>query len=253
MNALPKAGAAVVVAYIRTSSAEQGKAQGPEVQRRAIKAYADANGLRIAAEVHEDISGTVPAAERPRMGDALSLAFQHGAGALLLSERSRMARDEFVAFDAERFLAAAGRVALYANGANGDEGSSRLAGGIEHLMAAEDRRRIVSRLKAGREVKEAQHPGHRAQGGRLPLGYRRTRSGLVEIDPAAAEQVREIFDAVRGGLSIRKTAERVGMKPTVVDRIVRRPIYKQTDPGRIVDPRVWNSAQTALQGRKRGK
>lgn len=60
-----------VVAYIRTSSAEQGKAYGPEVQRRTIKAYAKANALEIVAEVHEDISGTVAASLRVHWGRAV--------------------------------------------------------------------------------------------------------------------------------------------------------------------------------------
>lgn len=257
MNALPAPDPRVVVAYIRTSSAEQGKAYGPEVQRRAIRAYATAERLTIVAEIHEDVSGTVPASERQGMQDALAAAYQHGASALLLSERSRMARDEFVAFDAERFVAASGLRALYAQGSNGQDDAALLANGLEHLIAAYDRRRIVARLKAGRDAKAAAHPHARAQGGRLPHGYRRTRGGLVEIDPTGAAEVVRIFDLVRSGQSLRRAAETMAAetgrewKPTVVDRIVKRAVYKQREPGRIVDPRVWNAAQDALAARRR--
>jgi hypothetical protein len=130
MNPLPAPDPLRVIAYVRTSSAEQGKAYGPEVQRSAIKAYAKGNGLEVVAEVHEDISGTVPATGRPGMQDTLALAYQHGASALLLSERSRMARDEFVAFDAERFVVASGLRALYSQGSNGDDDAALFVGGF---------------------------------------------------------------------------------------------------------------------------
>lgn len=258
MNPLPATDPRAVVAYIRTSSAEQGKAYGPDAQRAAVRAYAKANGLRVVAEVHEDISGTVPAADRPGMQDAISAAYQHGAGALLLSERSRMAREEFVAFDAERFVAASGLRSLYAQGSNGEDDAALLAGGFEHLVATHDRRRIVARLKAGRDAKAARHgAAARAHGGRLPHGYRRDRRGLIEIDPEAAEEVRRVFALVREGKSIRKVAEQMTTetgrpwRANTVDQMIRREVYAKTKPGRIIDPRVFNATRDALAARRR--
>jgi hypothetical protein len=40
-------------------------------------------------------------------------------------------------------------------------------------------------------------------------------------------------------------------RPTVVDRIVKRPIYKLSDPARIVDPRHGNAAQDSLASRRK--
>src|SRR5947208_1855188 len=114
MNPLPSPDPAVVVAYVRTSSAEQGKAFGPDAQRAAMRRFAKGEGLTLAAEVHEDIPGTVPAADRPGLQDAIALAYQYGASAVVVAERSRLARDEFVAFDAVRALRAAGLRVLYA-------------------------------------------------------------------------------------------------------------------------------------------
>jgi len=54
---------------------------------------------------------------------------------------------------------------------------------------------------------------------------------------------------VRDGKPIRATAERVGMHPKQVARIVKRDTYKR-EP-RIVDPRIWNQAQAALASRRR--
>jgi DNA invertase Pin-like site-specific DNA recombinase len=257
MNPLPAPDPRTVVSYIRTSSGEQGKAYGPDAQRAAIRAFAKREGLTIAAEFHEDVSGTVLLAERDGMRDAITAAFQHGASAVLVAERTRLAREEFAAFDAKRYLAASGLRVLYADGSNGDDDSSLLLDGIGHVIAAHDRRRIVARLKAGRDAKAARHPHSRAQGGRLPHGYRRTRAGLVEVDPERAAEVVRIFDLIRSGRSVRKTAETMAAetgrdwKPTVVDRIVRREVYKQREPGRIVDPRVWNAAQDALASRRK--
>lgn len=259
MNPLPATDPRRVIAYVRTSSAEQGKAYGPDAQRAAIRAFAKREGLIIAAEFTEDVSGTVALEGRPGLRDALAAVFQHGAGGLLVAERTRLARDEYVAHDAVRAFRSAGARVLYADGSNGDDDSALLLDGIGHVIAAHDRRRIVARLKAGRDAKATQHPASRAHGGRLPHGYRRTRAGLVELDPDAADEVRRVFDLVRRGQSIRQAAETMTAetarhwRPTVVDRIVKRETYKLAEPGRIIDPRQWNATQAALASRRRAK
>jgi len=258
VNALPVTDARCVIAYIRTSSAEQGKAYGTDAQRAAVRAFAKREGLSIAAEFHEDISGTVTVDARPGMQAAIAAAYQHGAASIVVAERSRLARDEFVAHDALRKLTGVGLGVIYAGNGNGDDDAALLMDGIGHVIAAHDRRRIVARLKAGRDAKAARHgEGARAQGGRLPHGYRRTRSGLVEIEPDAADEVRRVFNLVRTGSSVRATAETMTAetgrtwRPTTVDRILRRDIYKMRDPGRIIDPRVYNAAHAALAKRRR--
>lgn len=257
MNPLPTPDPARAIAYVRTSSAEQGKAFGPDTQRAAHRTFARREGLTIADEVHEDITGTTPADEREGLQSAIAKAYQHGAANILVSERSRLARDEYVAYDALRTLKAAGLRVLYADGSNGEDDSALLIDGIGHVIAAHDRRRIVARLRAGRDAKAAKHPHSQAQGGRLPHGYRRDAAGLVEVDPDAAAEVRRVFALVRSGSTIRATAATMSAetgrewKPTVVGRIVKREVYKQAEPGRIVDPRHWNAAQAALASRRR--
>jgi len=256
MNPLPATDARRVVVYRRVSSAEQGKAYGPEAQSRAIKAHAEREGLDVVADFFEDVSGTTPLDGRPGLKDALAAVYRYGAGGLLVANRDRLARDEYAAHDAIRSFRAAGARILYADGSNGEDDSALLLDGIHHVIAAHDRRRIVARLKAGRDAKAARHPEGRAQGGRLPHGYRRTREG-VEVEPVAAAEVRRIFELVRSGSTLRATAETMSAetgrswKPTVVERIVKRETYKLASPGRIIDPRLWNSAQVALAGRRR--
>ena len=94
MNPLPaNRDAATVIGYVRTSSAEQGKAFGPAAQRKAIAEFAEREGLTVADVIHEDVSGTTPPDEREGMTAALAAMYAHGAGALLVSERTRLARD----------------------------------------------------------------------------------------------------------------------------------------------------------------
>lgn len=255
MNPLPPTDERAVIAYLRTSSAEQGKAYGPDVQRAAVRAFAKREGLTIAAEHHEDISGTTTIDQRAGMQAAIVSAYRHGASAVVVAERSRLARDEYVAHDALRALAGVGLRVLYADGSNGEDDSALLMDGIGHVIAAHDRRRIVARLKAGREAKATRHPGSRAQGGKVPYGYARTADGLA-IDPEQAAHVRRIFELVRSGRSMQAAADAMAAEtgrswhPATVSGIVRRRVYIE-QPGRIIDPRVWHAAQAAVSARRK--
>jgi len=234
---------------------EQGKAFGLKAQDRAIREFAKREGLEIVAEVSEDLSGTLPLDERPGLQEALAKVYEYGAGALLVARRDRLARDEYAAHDAMRSFGAAGARVLYADGSNDESENARFMDSIMHAVAADERRRIVARLKAGRDAKARENPESQPQGGRVPYGYRRVK-GDIEVDPAQAEDVRRIFDLIRGGKSIRATAEAMNDEektwhPNAVARIVKRERYKEAKPGRIVDPRIFNQTQNALADRRR--
>jgi DNA invertase Pin-like site-specific DNA recombinase len=172
---------------------------------------------------------------------------------LLVEERTRLARDEYAAHDALRTFAHAGIRVVYADGSNANGASApaaMLLDGIGHAVAAYDRRVIVARMAAGRRAKAERSPRSRAQGGKLPYGYRRSRSGEVEVDPEAADRVRSAFELVRGGKSIRAAAVELGWQATMLARVVKRPEYKQAGEWRIVDPRIWNGAQDSLARRR---
>jgi DNA invertase Pin-like site-specific DNA recombinase len=254
MNPLPTLDDSRCVVYRRVSSAEQERASGPERQRKACEGFAAGTGLSILADVFEDRSGTVPMAERPGLTQALTACLEHGAGVLLVEERTRLARDEYAAHDALRTFAHAGVRVLYADGSNGNRSSdpaAMLLDGIGHAVAAYDRRVIVARMAAGRQVKAQISPRSRAQGGKLPYGYRRTRTGNVEVDPDAAADVRRVFELVRDGASIRSAAAELGWHPTMLARVVKRSEYKRAAEWRIIDPRIWNDAQEALTRRRK--
>lgn len=260
MNALLALNTAVAVAYRRVSSAEQERASGPERQRAKIAAFAAERGLTIAADHFEDLSGTLPMAERPELAAALTSCLEHGAGVLLIEEPSRLARDEYAAHDAQRTFSAAGVRIMYADGraaAQPGDAAGMLHDGIGHVLAAYDRRVVVARMAAGREAKAKAAPRSRAQGGRLPHGYRRTRSGGVEIEPQAAAEVRRVFELIRAGKSVRKAAETMTEEtdrrwmPNTVARMVKRDDYKRAGEWRLIDPRTWNAAQDALISRRK--
>jgi DNA invertase Pin-like site-specific DNA recombinase len=240
------------VIYRRVSSAEQERASGPERQRKACQAFAEAHGLEVVADRFEDLSGTLPMGERPELTGALTDCLEHGAGVLLIEERTRLARDEYAAYDALRSFATAGVKVLYADGSNGaNDPAAMLLDGIGHAVAAYDRRVIVARMAAGRKAKAEREPRSRAQGGKLPHGYRRTRSGGVEVDPDAAREVRRAFELVRDGRTVREAAAALGWHPTMLARVLKRPEYKQAGDWRVVDPRVWNAAHAALARRRK--
>jgi DNA invertase Pin-like site-specific DNA recombinase len=193
-------------------------------------------------------------AERPGLTAALAACLEHGAGVVLVEERTRLARDEYAAHDALRSFAFAGVQVVYADGSNAkgaSEPAAMLLDGIGHAVAAYDRRVIVARMAAGRQAKAQREPRSRAQGGKLPHGYRRTRSGDVEVDPETAGDVHRAFDLVRGGASVRAAAADLGWHPTRLARAIKRPEYKWAGKWRIVDPRIWNEAQASLVNRRK--
>ena len=83
-----------VVAYLRVSTDEQ--KNGPEAQRATIEAWANREGAHVASwHVDQGVSGGAPLEERPALIEAMA-AVPKG-GALVVSSRDRMARDNFVA------------------------------------------------------------------------------------------------------------------------------------------------------------
>lgn len=236
----------------RVSSAEQADGYGLDSQATDCRRFAEAEGLEIVADFAEDARSTVLLDEREGGAAALDAMLRLGAGVLLLARRDRLARDPFVAGHAERAVRLMGGRIMYAEGGNGTADSDLLLGDIQHAIAAHERRAIVARLRKGREEKAAREgAAARAQGGRLPYGYRRGSQGLAEVDPEAAKIVRQVFELVRAGKSTAKVAAEIGKAATFVDRLVTREVYKTDELGRIVDPRVWNGAQEARAKRRK--
>jgi DNA invertase Pin-like site-specific DNA recombinase len=256
MNPIPATDPSLAITYRRVSSREQAHAYGLDVQASAVEAFAAREGLKIVGDFSDPgVSGTTPLEQRPGLTAALDMAISAGAGVLIVARHDRLARETLQALLIEQALSSHGVRVLYAEGMNGVGDDAEFMHTVMHAMAQQAKRELVRKLKAGRQAKAREHPASRAEGGRVPFGYRRTATAL-EIDPEQAAEVKRMFDLIRSGKSLRATAAALSSDdhtwhPTAVERIVKRNIYTRAKPGRIVDGRVFKQAQTALVARRR--
>jgi site-specific DNA recombinase len=256
MNPIPITDTSLALAYCRVSSREQAKdGYGLDVQAADIAEFADREGLTIAERFDDPgVSGTKPLEERPGLSAALDHAISIGAGVLVIARSDRIARDTFQALLIERTFSRAGVRVVYTVGQNTTDAVSRYQRTNDHAIAELAKQMLVKQMRDGRERKAIKHPKSRAQGGRIPFGYRRAKTKL-EIDPADAEIVRRLFALVRSGKSLRATAKLLSSDdhvwhPNTVERIVKREIYKEGKPA-LIDGRVWKAANDALAARRR--
>jgi DNA invertase Pin-like site-specific DNA recombinase len=83
--------------YIRVSGESQVEGDGPVRQRKAIEAYAKANGFRVVEWfVEEAVSGTVESKDRPAFSEMLVALLSNGVRTVLVEHLDRLARDVFV-------------------------------------------------------------------------------------------------------------------------------------------------------------
>jgi DNA invertase Pin-like site-specific DNA recombinase len=252
MTPLPALDLSRAIVLGRVSSVEQrDKGYGLDAQRSDCLAFAKREGLHVVEAFEGDERSTVEIEDRKAGAAALDAMVQHGAGTLLLARRDRLARDPLIAGLAKRTVAMLGGRILYATEGNGEDDSALFMDDIGHAAAAHDRRMTVARLRRGREEKAARDP-HAYVGGRPMFGYRaNAKSHTLEIDQDQAQVVREVFERVRDGQSVRKVAAVVGLHASLVQRILKYEPYKLKRPGQIVRPVVWNAANAALAARRR--
>jgi site-specific DNA recombinase len=194
---------------------------------------------------------------------ALDTASRSGA-AVVAARFDRLARDTLQALLIERDFAAAGVLVLYAEGFNGQGDEAVMMREMLHVLASADRRRIVRRLREGRETKARR--GEYA-GGRPPFGYEARRGALHPV-ASEVEVVREIFNRVANDRwTVRQvahalTAQMAGGRrwhTSQVGRMLKREDYKRGSGGlwpsgtRIIDPRIFNRAEAVLARRRRNR
>jgi hypothetical protein len=96
----------VAVAYLRASQDEQ--RLSPEAQRAGIEAWAEREGLCVAAWcVDQGVRSVSPVSQRPALSAALAALRRHGAGILVVAKRDRIARDVVLGAGVERAAARA--------------------------------------------------------------------------------------------------------------------------------------------------
>lgn len=199
-----------VIAYLRTSTKDQLAAYGPARQREAITAWAKQHGHRIAAEVVEDVSGTVAPFEREAWIDVVARCCDGEAGGVVVSDLSRLSRDQvrleltieqMASCEAKLFSTSGEEQSMLDNP---DDPQRKLIRTIIAAINEYDRAMIVQRVQAGRRIKKA-NGGY--AGGQPPYGYRGGDSSK-ELVPDEREQavVRRLLALHRENLSTHKIA-----------------------------------------------
>jgi site-specific DNA recombinase len=178
--------------YVRVSTEEQAEdGYGLDVQRQQTATYASLYGYTV-TEVYCDagISGTKDLDERPQLAAALEAAQAGAYRVLILPALDRLARKGslglrlYDAFEESGIIIAAVKERLDTSTPAG-----RMMRTMFLALAELERDLIVERTTAGRNAR-GKRDGDK--GGSVPYGYVRG-SGGVEIDPATAAVVRDIF------------------------------------------------------------
>lgn len=178
-----------VVAYIRVSSARQQEAYGPDVQRKAIRQWANTHGHKVIAWQEDTISGASELHDRAGWREAAALVKSGKAQGVVVARLDRLARDVMVQEYLLRNLIEFGGTLLSTRenenemiGGESKDPSRKLVRTILGAICEYDREMTVDRLAAGRQAKAAR--GGYAHGA-LPYGYRSQGGKLV---PVPAEQ-----------------------------------------------------------------
>ncbi len=212
-----------LVAYLRVSSTTQLDGFGLDVQRKAVRAWAAANGHRIVAEhVDKGISGATDAVDRPGLSDALEqIRRPPHADGIIAARLDRLARaltvqEAILALcwreGARVFTADAGEVQRDDPDDPMRVAMRQMAG----VFAELDRRTTVKRLRDG--IRAKAETGRKATG-RYAFGYEGTGKGRErDAAPRADEQraVRRIVELRAAGApyrTIAATLDAEGLRP----------------------------------------
>lgn len=151
-----------VVAYLRVSTAEQAdRGHGLDVQRRALRAWARANGHRVVAWTEDaGHSGALPAQDRPGLTEALRTLRDRRADGLAVYELDRLAREVTVqeAVLAEAWRRAGAEVHTPHGLVPRDDPDDPYRTAMRQMagvFAGLERRLVVKRMRDGRAAKAA--------------------------------------------------------------------------------------------------
>lgn len=198
-----------VIAYIRTSTARQGEAFGPDVQRAAIRQWARANGHTVASWQTDTISGTSELASRDGWREAAAQIRAGRAQGIVVARIDRLARDVMIQELLLRNLNELGGVVMSARESENDlltgesnDPSRKLIRTILGAVSEYDREMITERLTSARKAKAAR--GGYAHGA-LPYGYRSQRGKLVAV-PAEQKALRTMAMLAAQGVPLQQIA-----------------------------------------------
>ena len=215
----------LAVVYLRVSTEKEEQDAGLVSQRERCETWALSHGVTKIAEHLDRLSGGTPADERPGLLAALDELREHGAGLLLVADRSRLARDVVIAATIESLVRSAGGRVVSADGVSAeDTPEGQLIRTIMDSFAQYQRALIRARTAAA--LRRKRERGELVGG--VPYGWRRNgNGGLGEV---AAEQatIRKIATLRASGLGARRIARLLNewggstWHPRTVARILAR-------------------------------
>ncbi|MGE0193791.1 MAG: recombinase family protein [Planctomycetota bacterium] len=201
------------IGYARASTSRQDLSPG--AQRAAVEAWAAARGVTVVAWFEDlGISGGAELDKRPGLLAAIDALRTHGAGALLVARRDRLARDVLVNAMVERLCERVGARVQSADGAgNGAGPEAALMRNIVAAFSAYERMLIRARTKAALALKRER--GERT--GTVRYGYRVGEDGKTLLpddhEQAVIARARELRDAGHSLRSTGRTLLAEGMTP----------------------------------------
>jgi len=210
-------------AYLRVSGRGQVEGDGFPRQKAAIKAYADAHGVRIARYFEEaGISGTKDLENRPALTELMLALHSNGVTTVIVEKLDRLARDLMIQETIVADLRKSGftLISVAEPDLCSDDPSRKLVRQIFGAISEYERAMIVLKLKASRQRMRAKTG--RCEG-RKPYG---AREGEREV-------ISRISEFHKNGLNYSETAAKLnalGIKarsgglwfPANISRILER-------------------------------
>jgi site-specific DNA recombinase len=179
--------------YIRVSTEEQAnEGYGLDVQTQRCRAQIIAKGWELAGEFADaGISGTKDASERPGLAALLLAAENSEIDAVVVLALDRLGRNTRLVLSlVETFADAGVEIVSCKESLDTSTPQGKFVLTMFAALAQLERDTIVERTTAGRNAR-GQVDGER--GGRVPMGYRRTSQGVIEVDEYRAGIVKAMF------------------------------------------------------------
>jgi DNA invertase Pin-like site-specific DNA recombinase len=209
----PTTDPAKAIGYARASTSRQDLSPG--AQRAAVETWAAAHGVTVVVWFEDlGISGGADLDKRPGLLGAIDALRTHGAGALLVARRDRLARDVLVNAMVERLCERVGARIQSADGAgNGAGPEAALMRNIVAAFSAYERMLIRARTKAALALKRER--GERT--GTVRYGYRVAEDGKTLLpddhEQAVIARARELRAEGASLRAVGRTLLAEGMTP----------------------------------------
>jgi len=209
-------------AYLRVSGKGQLDGDGFPRQKAAIKAYADAHGIRIARWFQEEgISGTKDLDNRPALQELMIALHANGTRLVLIEKLDRLARDLMVQETIIGDLRKNGFEIMSVAEPDlcSDDPSRKLVRQIFGAIAEYERAMIVLKLRGARQRIRAKEG--RCEG-RKPFGDRPGEEKVIER-ALALQNAGKNYSQIAETLNTEKLATRAGGQwfPATVSRILQ--------------------------------